>query len=230
MSHWNIKFAWLIPWFPLFFLVLVGAGTVGASTLAFGASTPLGLPESSEPLSFLRCCFLSRALTLVSHVPGGHIQNQMGEWPDVCKRMIQTIFHLWLQMKISFKKWWISSPESPKLAGTLCEAKQNWKMYCVISPPMGRVSPSSGSFPSLVNTRWTGFTSVLVFFLVFFTCTGAGASFACVYKNKWGLNKQVALMNIILLFCKHATLPSDDSGGGSSISPTARTKAEMKNV
>lgn len=138
MSHWNIKFAWWVPWFPLFFLVLVGAGTVDASTLAFGASTPLGLPESSEPLSFLRCCFLSLALTLVSHVPGGQMQNQMVEWPDVCKRMIQTIFHLWLLIKKVKKKnkWWTSSPEyKPKLIGTLCEAKQNWKMYCVIPLP-----------------------------------------------------------------------------------------------
>lgn len=34
------------------------------------------------------------------------------------------------------------------------------------------VLPSSGSFQSFVDTCWTGFTSVLAFFLFFFTCTG----------------------------------------------------------
>lgn len=57
-----------IPWF-LFFLVLAGAA--GASVLVFGAPTLPGLSESSGPFSFLRCCFFSRLLTLVSHAPVG---------------------------------------------------------------------------------------------------------------------------------------------------------------
>lgn len=73
-----------LPLLPLFFLA--GALVTGTSTSAFGAPIPAGLPESSVPLSFLRCCFFSRLLTLVSHAPGRHKNkpNQMVGWSSKC--------------------------------------------------------------------------------------------------------------------------------------------------
>lgn len=45
--------------------------------------------------------------------------------------------------------------------------------------------PSSGSFQSSVTTCWTGFTSALLFFLLFLTWAGAGTSCTCVHtENK----------------------------------------------
>lgn len=45
--------------------------------------------------------------------------------------------------------------------------------------------PSSGSFQSSVTTCWTGFTSVLVFFLLFLAWAGACTSCTCVHaENK----------------------------------------------
>lgn len=63
----NFIFSRWLPLFPRFFLLVTEAA--GFSTGGLEASTLPGLPESSEPLSFLRCCLFSRLLTLVSHAP-----------------------------------------------------------------------------------------------------------------------------------------------------------------
>lgn len=104
--------------------------------------------------------------------------SSLGYWPWSPMHLLES-----KQKQITWSGLWADCCEHGRCETQECCLKLRSRWW--ISLTVAWDVPSSGSFQSSVATCWTGFTSVLVFFLLFLTWAGACTSCTCVQtENK----------------------------------------------